>query len=367
MEHTTMAPDASIAAFAAAVRASLDDLPADEVDELVEGLESDLLDQASDSGDDFALGDPDVYAAELRSAAGIPPRSEVVVDRRKPSELAAEWVSTRWRSAMDRMRRNSAAAWVIDLLIALRPVWWVARGWAMYAIIAPSLGIGFLTAYAQGGDANPINVVLLAGFVVLSVQWGRGRWAPRRWVRIVRTIVSLVTALALPVLVGMTLDAVRVQTVNESGAYDYTVPGLAVDGERVRNIFAYDSEGNTLTDVQLFDQNGHPLTTVGGMGDPTAEWDYYFEGGGGPVPLPWTTPGRPPVWNVFPLREAVPAYEEDGITDVSDAEVPDFPFVQVPAVGGSASSAPSPSPSPSPSASPSAAPETSTAPAPTAP
>ena len=130
MEHTTTAPDASIAAFAAAVRASLDDLPADEIDELVEGLESDLLDQASDSGEDFTLGDPDVYAAELRSAAGIPPRSEAVVDRRKPSVVAAEWVSTRWRAAVERMRRNAAAAWVIDLLVSLRPVWWLARGWA---------------------------------------------------------------------------------------------------------------------------------------------------------------------------------------------------------------------------------------------
>ncbi|WP_054687538.1 hypothetical protein [Microbacterium sp. No. 7] len=136
MDQTTTAPDASIAAFAAAVRASLDDLPTDEIDELVEGLESDLLDQASDSGEDFALRDPDAYAAELRSAAGIPPRSEVAVDRRKPSAVAAEWVSTRWRSAVERARRNAVASWVIDLLISLRPVWWLARGWAMYALVS---------------------------------------------------------------------------------------------------------------------------------------------------------------------------------------------------------------------------------------
>ena len=174
MEHTTTAPDASIAAFAAAVRASLDDLPTDEIDELVEGLESDLLDQASDSGEDFALGDPDAYAAELRSAAGIPPRSETVVDRRKPSELAAEWVSTRWRSAVERMRRNAAAAWVIDLLIALRPVWWLARGWAVYAIVAPIFGVGFLTPRMHELSTSPVGGVVLALFVIVSVQWGVG-------------------------------------------------------------------------------------------------------------------------------------------------------------------------------------------------
>lgn len=355
MERSTLAPDASIAAFAAAVRASLNDLPAEEIDELVEGLESDLLDQASDSGEDFTLGDPDVYAAELRSAAGIPPRSAKTNDGQRLSHTISEWSTTVWRSTVERMRRNAAAAWVIDLLISLRPVWWVARGWALYAIIAPILGVGFLTAYQFGPTSNVIGAALLTAFIVLSVQWGRGRWAPRRWIRGLRFGVSVVAAILLPFLLGWTVDAKRLEQASQMYAPDYTVPGLAVDGERVRNIFAYDSEGNPITNVQLFDQNGTPLTTVGRESvDSSWEWDYYFEGGGGPLPLPWTTPGRVPVWNIFPLREAVPTYEEDGSTDVSDAAVPDFPFTQVPAVGGLSSPAPNPRPpsSPEPSATP---------------
>ena len=362
MEHTTTAPDASIAAFAAAVRASLDDLPADEVDELVEGLESDLIDQAFDRGDEFALGDPDAYASELRAAAGIPPRTEAVVDRRKPSELAAEWVSTQWRSAVERMRRNAAAAWVIDLLVALRPVWWLARGWAIYAVIAPIFGVGFLTPRMDALSTNPVGGVVLALFVVISVQWGRNRWVPRQWVRVLRVVTSIFAVIALPVLVSLTIWSASVewQRYQEPYIQDMTVSGLAVDGERVRNIFAYDSEGNPITDVQLFDQNGRPLTTVGGSADPMTPWDYYFEGGGGPVPVAFTTPGREPQWNIFPLRELSPAVSWDEAVDPSEAELPDFPFVQVPAVGGSSSSAPSPSPSQSPPATP----ETSPAPAP---
>jgi hypothetical protein len=359
MEQTATAPDASIAAFAAAVRASLDDLPADEIDELVEGLESDLLDQASDRGEEFVLGDPDAYAAELRAAAGIPPRSEKADERRGLSSIVSEWSSSTWRSAVERMRRNAAAAWVIDLLVSLRPVWWVARGWAVYAIVAPSFGMSFLTPWPSGGHLDPLGLPTLVAFIVLSVQWGRGRWLPNRASRFAKAIITVASVLFLPFLVGATANAMATWQVGQVYYEDTAVPGLAVDGERVRNIFAYDSEGNPITDVQLFDQNGNPLTTVGREGvDPDIEWDYYFDGGGDPVPLAWTAPGRQPVWNIFPLREAVPSYEEDGTTDVSDAEIPAFPFVQVPAVGASSS------PTPTPPASPSTAPETTPSPTP---
>src|ERR1700709_2176140 len=57
--------------FARAVRAALADLPADEVDDLTDGLEADLAERAADEeSPDF--GDPTDYANELRSAAGLP-------------------------------------------------------------------------------------------------------------------------------------------------------------------------------------------------------------------------------------------------------------------------------------------------------
>ena len=57
------------------VRAELADLPPDDVEELTGGLEADLAERLAESPDGLAgLGSPQVYAAELRSAAGLPAR-----------------------------------------------------------------------------------------------------------------------------------------------------------------------------------------------------------------------------------------------------------------------------------------------------
>lgn len=73
----TGAVEQRAAAFAAAVRERLSDLPTDEVDELLDGLQGDLterLAESADAGDvgTGELGDPEAYADELRQAAGLP-------------------------------------------------------------------------------------------------------------------------------------------------------------------------------------------------------------------------------------------------------------------------------------------------------
>ncbi|MFT4220964.1 MAG: hypothetical protein QM611_10645, partial [Microbacterium sp.] len=78
---TSTALDIRISAFAAAVRRELGDLPVEEVDDLVDGLEADLADQAADAGDGFELPEPVAYASELRSAAGLPERSDAASAR----------------------------------------------------------------------------------------------------------------------------------------------------------------------------------------------------------------------------------------------------------------------------------------------
>lgn len=71
----------AIGAFVAHVSAELDDLAAEDVEDLTSWLEADLADlveQASEAGTPGGslpdLGTPQEYAAELRSAAGPPPR-----------------------------------------------------------------------------------------------------------------------------------------------------------------------------------------------------------------------------------------------------------------------------------------------------
>lgn len=88
---STSTASAAIRDFAAAVREQLSDLPADDIDDLTDGLEADLTEQAADAaaadgGTENAAptsperGDPVAYAAKPRSAAYLPPRREPVAD-----------------------------------------------------------------------------------------------------------------------------------------------------------------------------------------------------------------------------------------------------------------------------------------------
>lgn len=351
MNATLPTIDARIAAFAAAVRNELVDLPADEIDELVDGLEADLAEQASES-DDFTVPDAADYAAELRAAAGLPERADAASTRLSLREHAA----TVMASASARIRSSRAGAWLLDFFIALRPLWWVARGWAMYALLRSTVGIYDSGVPAIPGE-NSGGWILLIALILLSVQWGRGRWAPVSWLRVTRVLVSVVTAIALPVVIlAVIWHFNNLASTQYMGYYDTTQPGLAVDGERVRNIFAYDAEGNPVANVQLYDQDGRALTTIGKTGDPGAmQWDEYFLGGGGPVPVPLTGPGRAPVWNVFPLRE-MPA-DSAANPDPGAALTPSFPFPHVSSVESVATPSPSPAadvatPAPSPSVEP---------------
>lgn len=128
MITTTVHDD--IRAFAAAVRSHLDDLPLDEVDDLLDGLEADLADQASEAGEEFTLPDAATYAAELRAAAGLPERGapRTVPER----ERLVEQVKNGWRELGAAVRKNAAGAWLLDTLGALNPVWWLVRGAVWY-------------------------------------------------------------------------------------------------------------------------------------------------------------------------------------------------------------------------------------------
>ena len=77
-----------VRAYVLAVRAWLGDLPADEVEDLTAGMEADLAERAAESGGPLGglLGQPEAYAAELRAAAGLPPRVEVAVPDAVPTE-----------------------------------------------------------------------------------------------------------------------------------------------------------------------------------------------------------------------------------------------------------------------------------------
>lgn len=314
--------------FAAAVRAHLDDLPADEVDDLLDGLEADLSDQAAEAGEYFELPDAATYAEELRSAAGLPER---VAAPQKKMPLV-ERARDAWSSTGRRIRGNPAGASILDLLASLRPVWWVVRGVVVYlwvvALLVPLGGTGGILSSVLVLTFNPLAWVILLTLIAVSVQWGQGRWMPFRWLRATAVVVSVVTVLALPTTLGTLSNSLFAAVYsNRASASQGWTPGLSVDGIRVRNIYAYDANGDALSGVQLFDQDGRPVTTVGM--ETTTLSDSYYAGGGGPVPVPYTVPGSSPIWNAFPLRE-VPAEKWTwDQADLAEATLSPAPFERV--------------------------------------
>jgi hypothetical protein len=297
------------------VRTALADLPPDDLDELTDGLEADLAERAADAGED--LGDPVAYAQELRAAAGYPPRSarshlgDTLPNLRTlPQELRRRWDEL--------LAHRSLIASVVSFFVALRPVWWMFRGAAAYALLASFLGINGLHWW-------PVGVAS----VVLSVQAGRGRMAGRAWVRWLNRAVSAVVLIATPFLLGWALNAWNnaMYPVYEETWYPQS---LNVGGMQIDNIYAYDAAGEPIDQVQLFDQNGDPLnlttdTSAGFLG--TQDGSMVVPSG--------DVPGRAG-WNVYPLAHANDwsDYEDDGKLDDTEISDATFPFPTVKPLAG---------------------------------
>lgn len=188
-ERTTILAPAEVRAFVARVREHLGDLDAEEQQELTIGLEADLTDLVAEHGPE-ALGDPVVYARELRTAAGhdpvMRPRPGVRGVPRAVME-AIDTVHETWRRLL-----GSFPGDLGGFLGALQPVWWVLRAWVAWM-------------FAQDLRAPDVVIdgpwlAVLGVFVVVSVQLGRRAWGIGR----------LLTAsvLARLLLVGLNVFAV---------------------------------------------------------------------------------------------------------------------------------------------------------------
>ena len=91
---------------------------------------------------------------------------------------------------------------MIDTVVAFRPVWWIARALVLALVLVPMLGI---EVYRRGDLLDhllmlrhPAAWVLFGVLLLVSVQGGRGEWAPVLWMRVVRNIVSILTAIIAP-------------------------------------------------------------------------------------------------------------------------------------------------------------------------
>lgn len=249
MNGTTLErPD--VAAYLDAVRSRLADLPADERDDLVADVEASLL----ESGEPPRLS-PEEFAAELRDAAGLAPEAPSSL---QPSLLASvrSWLSS-----------ERAASWRTTAR-ELAPIWWLARAYVVVVLLALATDqgwpIGDDRQYSEVSFETTILALLVAG--AISIWLGlRGRRQP--WRHRLALAANVVLALAVVPIAAHSFDQLSFRTHAEPVVIEQALPGLALDGVPVRNLYPYSREGKLLFDVLLYDEFGRPVNITSGPDD----------------------------------------------------------------------------------------------------
>jgi uncharacterized membrane protein len=299
--------------YLAGVRTALGDLPAPEVEEVLEDVRGHLADVRAEVGAEVGdgggvdaltarLGTPDAYAAELRAAAGYPP-PPAAPDRSAPvaarvalwalvastalvvlglsglvlggesvvllglavlvglaalpalAEGGPRMAAVAGLPVVRRLRASvpgpdAPGGGLVAFLASLQPAWWVLRALVASTVVSAVVGTGTDVAW----------VVVAVVAVPVSVWVGRLSRRDRRALWVVVPLNALAAGLVPLVLFSLSTGV-------ESGPQPGSpyLPGLWQDGERIiTDIRPVDAYGNPLTGVYLFDQDGRPLD----VGDP---------------------------------------------------------------------------------------------------
>jgi uncharacterized membrane protein len=277
----TTTPDRSteIASYLAAVERHLNDLPTHIRQDLMSELDAHLTEVAADLEPGAALrdllGSPEAYARELRDTAEVDKEPVATRMRRKLSETAAPALAG-LKGAADRYAVSTGHTDAAELRERLRPGWWVLRGAIVAALFVYWLSAAQygVTGYSIFGSIPGLLLMVAVLLVCVwasmrlgakSLEW-RGR--RRRWM--------IAGGIAIVALAGYQFtwlySAVSVDYIASTSYGDEQY--VYSEGQGVTDIYVYDENGNPLTGVYLFDQDGNPLW----LGDP-----YSCE----------TTPGNP--------------------------------------------------------------------------
>jgi hypothetical protein len=306
---TTDRPD--VEAYLAAVRDELGDLRPNERDDLLAEVEASLLDAAEESDAPIAarLGPPADFAAELRAAAGLATTTPPTPRKKNPFAGA---------------RRSARTPALKRTLVELAPIWWIARAYVVVALLTWVVDSGWTSvAFVPQIRSAEFGLVLLALAVAASVALGL--WQRRsRWGGALSLAVNVMLAVAAVPVGGDLVE--RLSNRGYAGTYyieTQPIPGLALDGEPVENLYPFSRDGRLLLDVLLYDQNGTPLSLRAPDGDPsrrvlrarngTAIYNSfpirYFEAGtrhvarpGAAPPIAWSPVVTPPLKGKKPER-----------------------------------------------------------------
>ena len=298
--------------YLAGMRAALDDLPPNEVAEIMEDVEAHVAELSTELGENETieqrLGPPERYAQELRSAAGYPPRTERLPVTTKKKLLTrprvAAWglaiatgvtllagasalrepailllpavilvlslalVHDRGPSQAEIMalpetirikewltpEAGTPAERALTYLRSLQPAWWLAR--------AALLGLGAVLLASR----DLVGFLAIAAVAAVSVFAGPRAKVDRRWLWFSLPASALAVGLLLQVI-----DVAEDNLSYNNRAYQQ-MPSV----QSYENIYAYDENGKLLTNVLLYDQDGNPIN---------AQRQYYGCGGNDPQPM----------------------------------------------------------------------------------
>lgn len=255
------------------VRDALSDLPADEVEELIQDLRGHLAEinaEFPEGVDEHALierlGLPEVYAGELRAAAGF----EVPI--RTP------WKPTlrrKWATRVQRLREHRWLPRLRESWPTIRVGWWVLRGW----LLGFALSMGFTDPQTMAPLPSLrtfdgwMGLAVIAGSIAVSIGFGRvmTKRRDRRWLLLL-VPVNVAALIGLSVLAFHARPDTSYVQDNAAQAAEPSMGNLVgSNGGPIMNIYAFDQDGKPLSNVYLFDQEGMPIElareTCNAMGD----------------------------------------------------------------------------------------------------
>ncbi|GAA1599564.1 hypothetical protein GCM10009804_65220 [Kribbella hippodromi] len=308
------------AVYLAQVRAELSDLPAGELEDVVQDVSGHLTEVAAEFGAEPTLADlqqrlgtPRQYANELRTSAGYPPRSPAI----SQSQLSAGWNALRW---------GAVAGTVGPFFIAVAIFAWSRNETAFFGVLGLGVlfGAAFLGVQAlQGNDprivldtpqgargatsvrgwidqipphirhelvtigqpvwwvtrgvigaggffalfgANSVTVVGAIAGAAVSIWIGRKTQQDRRWLWYVVPL-NVAAAIAVPSFLAAAYSGASfgfLKNYNDFRGHPATtgraqsVDGLMLNGVTISNIYPFDAQGKQVS-VRLYDQDGNPI------------------------------------------------------------------------------------------------------------
>ncbi|HEU5469014.1 MAG TPA: hypothetical protein VFV67_00050 [Actinophytocola sp.] len=294
----------AVADYLARTKAALADLPAGEVEEIVDDIGPHLSEVAAELGEEVSvealsqrLGTPEQYAAELRAAAGYPPAAPgPPAGSRRPAVATARFAlwalvlgvliaffaglafavlgrsiasllllalplfvaivlvftDTVRPSDVDELPESRAGRRagrrlvkvfpdaMVDYLRALRPAWWGLR----------VLVVGGVTLVA-GVAGGPVYLVPVGAVLVVLLMFGKRARTDRRY----RWVVAPANFFAA----GLVLTLLAALIAYLTGPRWENLPGEVYAPSMPSNFYGFGPNGQPLPEFYLYDQDGRPV------------------------------------------------------------------------------------------------------------